>query len=591
MAAVQRRYSVSLLLILAVVAGSVSAQSLTGLDRFIATEMAKEKAPGLALVVVKDGKLIHQRGYGYRDVERKLPVTPETLFAIGSVSKSFTVLTLGALAQQGELAWDRPVKSYLPDFQLFDPFATEHMTPRDLVTHRSGLPRHDGLWYGSSLKRADYYQRLRYLEPSAEFRTRYQYNNLMFVTAGYLSERISGTSWEKLLQQRIFLPLAMTRSYSDIAAFQQDREPALPYVTSDKAGTIKVDYANIDAIAPAGAINSTALDMSRYLRALMEGGRFEGKQVLDADTVREMQTPQMIIADTPRYPELGRGQYGMGLSLATYRGHNVVSHGGNIDGFTAYLGWLPQERVGLVLLINQGSSQLRSIVSQRVFDQMLGLKPIDWSSRYAADKALRKSADAPKDRPEVGLRKLGTAPGHALEEYVGRFEHPAYGAIEIGRDQRGLTLGYHQKRIALEHFHYDVFAAPEDDVNPLAETKVQFNTGIDGEVSSVAIVMEPAIDAIVFNRRGGEEMRELSFLQKFVGTYQLGTDTARISLQDGSLVLGYNDLPLRRLLPLHGTRFGLEGRQDHSIEFIAKDQLAYRRPGGASVGSRAVGAE
>lgn len=583
------RWILSVLTVLG--AAGAQAQSLSGLDRFVEAEMVKESAPGLALVVIKDGTIVHQRGYGFRDVEHKLPVTPNTLFAIGSVTKSFTVIALGGLAQQGQFDWDRRVRSYLPDFQLQDAYATEHMTPRDLVTHRSGLPRHDGVWYGNTLKRADYYQRLRFLAPSAEFRSLYQYNNLMFVTAGYLAERISGLTWEQLVEQRIFKPLGMTRSYPDIAAFQRDPEPALPYSKSAEGGVLKIDYRNIDAIGPAGSINSTVVDMARYLRTLMNGGSVDGRQVMDAATVREMQSPQTIVPDTSRYAEDGRSQYGMGLTLATYRGHNVVSHVGNIDGFTAYMGWLPQERIGVVLLINLDGSQLRPIVSRRVFDLALGLKPIDWSARYTADKELRKSSDVAENRPGISVQKQGTSPAHPLDEYVGSYMHPAYGTVSIERNAQGLKLSQYQASSALRHFHYEVFEAPEDNVNPLSGRKVQFNTAVDGEVTSLSIVMEPAVDAIVFNRIGGAQMHEPAFLSQFVGTYQIGTDIVRVTLLNGSLTIGINDEVKRRLLPFRGTRFVIEGRRNSSVEFMTSGQLVYRRPGGAAVGVRSERAD
>lgn len=564
---------------------TASARPLAGLEQFIDAEMAREQAPGLALVVVKDSAIVHERGYGYRDVDKRLLVTPDTLFAIASVTKSFAVLTMGSLVAEGRLDWDRPVKSYVPEFQLFDPFATEHLTLRDMLTHRSGLPRHDWLWYGSGLTRADYHARLRYLQPNAELRGRYQYNNLMYVVAGHLSERLSGMPWDRLVQERIFRPLGMSRSYSDVAAFGRDSEPATPYLKSKQQGSVKIPYANIDSIAPAGSINSTANDMSRYLLALMDDGRYLGKQVLDAATVREMQIPQTIMPDAPRHAELGRKQYGMGLVLSTYRGHSVVSHGGDIDGFTALLAWLPRDKVGVVLLINQGDSQLRSIVSQRVFDLMLRLKPIDWRARYAADRALRKSAEAAKDRPEIELRKPGTTPAHVLDEYVGHYENPAYGTVEISRSPKGLTLSYHQSSIDLNHFHFDVFVTAADEANLLAETKVKFATDLDGEVAGLSMALEPAVDAVVFQRSGGAPMRDPAFLRQFVGTYRLGTDQARILLQESSLMLDFGGR-LRRLLPFSGTRFAIDGQADHRIEFLQGDELLYRRPEGAIVGNR-----
>src|SRR5205809_123428 len=191
-------------------------RALRGLDDFVARVMKEWQVPGLALGVIQDGKPVLLKGYGYRDVEKRLPETPRTLMAIGSNTKSFTVVLMGMLADSGKLEWDKPVRTYLPDFQLYDDFATREMTPRDLVTHRSGLPRHDGLWYGRSFNREELYRRLKYLEPSASFRSRWQYQNLMFLTAGYLVERRTGRSWDDLIRERVFAPLEMTRSNTSV---------------------------------------------------------------------------------------------------------------------------------------------------------------------------------------------------------------------------------------------------------------------------------------------------------------------------------------------------------------------------------------
>ena len=145
--------------------------ALAGLDEFVAAIQKDWKVPGVAVAVVKDGQVIHAKGYGYRDLEKKLPVTTQTVFAIGSITKSFTVTALGMLADEGKLDWDRPVREYLPEFRLYDAAASERMTPRDLVTHRSGLPRHDALWYNSGFSRREMVERLRYLEPSKDFRS------------------------------------------------------------------------------------------------------------------------------------------------------------------------------------------------------------------------------------------------------------------------------------------------------------------------------------------------------------------------------------------------------------------------------------
>src|SRR5213592_2274475 len=290
-------------LLTALAARSVAAQAstapratqraLSGLDQFVTSQMTEWHVPGLALGIMQDGRVVLLKGYGFRDVDHKLPVTPRTLMAIGSNSKSFTVVLMGMLVDSGKLNWDKPVRDYLPDFQLHDELASEAMTPRDLVTHRSGLPRHDLFWYGASLSREEMYRRLRYLEPNVSFRSRWQYQNLMFMTAGYLVEKRTGRSWDDLIRERLFAPLGMTRSNTSVRDLPSSDDAALAYVWrtcpaehaaangsapapggadggggagSAACGLVKVPYRNIDAVAPAGSINSDVEEMLHYVQ-------------------------------------------------------------------------------------------------------------------------------------------------------------------------------------------------------------------------------------------------------------------------------------------------------------------------------------
>jgi CubicO group peptidase (beta-lactamase class C family) len=243
---------------------------------------------------------------GHSDVDEELPVTSRTLFAIGSITKSFTVTALGMLADEGRLEWDEPVRTYMPDFELYDDVASERMTPRDLVTHRSGLPRHDLMWYGSELTRRELYERLRYLEPNRDFRAAYQYQNLMFMTAGYLAGRLAGMPWEDLVRQRIFDSLGMAGSNFSVDESQRSDDFAYPYATVGD-DVRQIDFRNIDEIGPAGSINSSVAEMIRYVQFHSE------------DNARQMQTPQMAIQSNIRYDELGHSAYGMAFGVTAYR--------------------------------------------------------------------------------------------------------------------------------------------------------------------------------------------------------------------------------------------------------------------------------
>ncbi len=556
-------------------AGSAQAQtppSLEGLDGFIQAEMAKEKAPGLAIAVVKDGQVIYQRGFGLRDVGRGLPVTVDTAFPIASVTKSFTVLALGSLVQEGKLEWDRPVRSFMPDFQLYDPGASERMTPRDLVSHRSGLPRHDGVWYGANQSRKQYWDALRYLQPSADMRTRFQYNNLMFVAAGYLGGQIDGSDWETLVRREVLDPLGMHGTTLDMAGLLASPQPALGYARKDSDGSVvEQPRANIDGVAPAGAINSTLADMIRYLQLHVGDGRLDDKPVFDPDLLRQMRFPLIASSQAPEDPEFSRTEYGMGLFLDNYRGYRHVYHGGNIDGFTSFLSYLPDQHVGVVMLGNLNDSRLRDIIPFHIYDQLLGLTPVDFSARLAQRKAADDAAEVKPGAaggPAVpSLRRTGTQPGHALSEYVGQYVHPAYGTVTIGLVGGTLQLNFHGANAPLPHYHYDVFKTPAIELNPLEKTPVRFTTSFEGDVASLEIPMESTVPPIVFQRQPDPAMRDQRFLKSMTGRYALGSEQVQVALRaDGVLTMDLSGDRLE-LSPVRGTRFALRNRYGHSIEF------------------------
>jgi CubicO group peptidase (beta-lactamase class C family) len=380
-------------------AAPASKPSLDGLDEFITQAMKDWKVPGLALAVIQYGKVTLLKGYGYRDLEKQLPVTPNTLFAIGSITKSFTVTTLGMEMDEGKVDWDKPAHDYLPTFKLFTPELTEQVTIRDLITHRTGLPRHDLLWYTSDFSRESILARLQYLEPSKPLRTNFQYNNLMFMTAGYIAGQLNGTSWEDAIIQRIFKPLGMTGTNFSELETQNSDDFGQPY---RKGSDLKAELKRIPfdaqcpnrcAMGPAGEINSNVTDMSKYLLFHMNHGKVDGKQLLSENNSVQMQSPQMVMQGAPAFKETGENSYGMGFFISTYRGHKVVDHGGNIDGFSANLSFIPADKIGVVVLTNLDGNPLPSIVTRNIYDRLLGLDQVPWNQRALADEAGGKHAE------------------------------------------------------------------------------------------------------------------------------------------------------------------------------------------------------
>ena len=416
-------------------------KKLKGFDQYVEKVMRDWKVQGMAVAIVHKNKVILSKGFGYRNVAKNLPVTEETLFAIGSCTKAFTAAGVCLLQEDGTLDLDKPIRDYMPEFKLFDDYVSQNMSPRDLLCHRSGLPRHDIMWYGSPATRRELFARLRYLEPSQPFRTTYQYQNLMFMTAGVLIEDVSKLSWEKFTRNRILNPLEMNSTNFSINDLQNAKDYSTGY--AEPGGLVSpIPYMNIDAVGPAGSLNSNVKDMSKWLTVLINGGKYNGKKILSENTIRQLQTPAMVSpTQVPlQYDESFYNMYGLGWTITSYRGHVRVDHGGNIDGFSASTCFMPRDSIGVVVLTNMNASNLTAIVRNNVLDRMLGLTEVDWNKRLLDERTKNKEAQNKTKKEEDGNRVKDTKPSHPLEAYAGKFEHPGYGVIEILKKAKRFRL-------------------------------------------------------------------------------------------------------------------------------------------------------
>lgn len=544
---------------------------LEGYREFVAEQMDVWKVPGVAIAVVKDGEVVLAEGFGLRDVEGGLPVTADTVFAIGSASKAFTTMSMGVLVDDGLLAWDNPVRDYLPTFRLSDPFATERMTLRDLVTHRSGLPRHDLMWYNNPLSRPELFDRLRHLEPNKDFRTYFQYQNLMYMTAGYLVGKVAGSSWEQVVEERIFQPLEMGCSDFSVEDMQRGANFALPY--EEKKGEVRrIPFRNIDAIGPAGSINSNLVDMANWVLLHVSDGQFKGRQVISAGNLSQMHTPQMVIQGMPgldlimKGKEIGLPSYGMGWFINAYRGHKLIHHGGNIDGFSSLVSFIPDEGVGAVVLTNLNSTFMTYVVTFDLYDRLLGLGLVDWGPRLKGEfDTLLAAADKAKEKSETD-RRPDAPPSHPLADYAGNYEHPAYGPFGVTLEGDHLVAHYNQFDLPMAHYHYDIFDVKfelED-----MELKASFATDVQGRIASVSLPMEGNVKDVVFARVAPASMRERSFLEPMAGEYDLMGTAIHIALQGKhTLVLAMPGQPEYELEPVEGTEFAVKGQPGVRIEF------------------------
>jgi CubicO group peptidase (beta-lactamase class C family) len=477
---------------------------LAGLDAWIDAQMAAWKIPGFAIAVVHKGEVVHCKGYGLRDAAQNLPVTPETVFAIGSCSKAFTATTAGLLVDDGKLDWDAPIRRYIPEFRMHDPAATEGMTALDLLSHRSGLPRHDLMWYGSALSRQELLTRLEHLKPNKPFRYRWEYQNLMFMTAGILVERISGLSWEEFVRQRIFAPLGMNASNLSVTESEKLENAALPY--ADQKGHInRIPYRNIDAIGPAGSINSNLIDMTAWLMMNVRGGQHNGSPFIKDTTLAQIHAPVATIpltSDRPmaQYNEVSMLSYGLGWGLETYRGHKMIWHTGGIDGFIAFVSFMPDDDMGVIAFVNLDGNLLPLFAAHYVYDLLLGLDEVPWGDRMKEMVDKMKAAGDEGKAKFAAARKPDTQPSHALDDYAGSYQHPGYGALTITKNGDGLTAAYNNLTLTVTHYHYDVFEFAS--TYPEATLPGTFATDVSGAVAQVTLPLEPAGEPIVFKRVG-----------------------------------------------------------------------------------------
>jgi CubicO group peptidase (beta-lactamase class C family) len=535
---------------------------LDGYDQYVENAMKDWSVQGFAVAIVKKGKVVFAKGYGLRDVKNNLPVTPQTLFAIGSCTKAFTSAAVCMLVDDGKVDFDKPVIEYLPTFRLFDDYVTMHITPRDLLCHRSGLPRHDLVWYGADdLTRKDLFDRLKYLEPNKGFREVWQYQNGMFMVAGYLVEQLSGESWESFVQKKILTPLDMKSTNFSIYDMQKSSDYSKPYA-ENKDKVIEVPYRNIDAMGPAGSINSNVIDMSNWVIMQLNEGKFNDNTIVSSGTLHQTHSPQMVMPGDMN-DEVFYSTYGMGWMITSYRGHLRIEHGGNIDGFSASVCLLPRDSIGIVVLTNMDGTSLTSVVRNYSIDKILELSEIDWSGRLLKD--VNKMKEEMKKSEEKKEEVSETTPSHPLKDYAGKFEHPAYGTIEIKNSGDDLSILYHTFDMKLKHIKYDVFETNDDRFPPV---KISFITNSKGDIDKIVSKLQDGVKDIEFKRALEKKTVSGSELEKYVGEYEISGVIITVEVRNKTtLMMTVPGQPQYELIPTKDNEFSLKNLDGYSVKF------------------------
>lgn len=463
-------------------------ESIKKLRDIVKEEMKRWNSPGLSVGVIRDGKLIFAEGFGYRDMDKKLEVTPNTNFILASVTKAFTVMTIGLLIDEGKMDWDSPIKKYFPDFRLSDEYIEENLTVRDILCHRSGLPRHDYVWFNSPFSVEEIVNRLQYLEFSAGLREKYQYNNLMFMTAGYLAGKVAGTEWGQLVKEKIFKPLEMSESGCSVEELLSSDNYSFSYREEDgkfKANDFPAPEYKVGYFPRAsGSIYSNVIDMSKWITMHLDKGMYKGKRFISESVISEMHKPQVVTPQSP-YSEsvIKNRSYGLGWSVDNYRGFYRVNHSGGTMGFSTQVFMFPQNGLGIVVLTNKGSG-LPAVIAYYASDLFLGLEPIAWNE--SIKPGITPDAESKK---EAKLSK----PPRKLSEYAGEYEHPAGGRIFITAKGDKLYMKFHLGDAGeLEHVEYDIFKQ--------GNLTISFFANAKWEITHLTAPFESTVDPIRFDK-------------------------------------------------------------------------------------------
>ena len=537
-------------------------------------------------IVVQD-KLVFAKGYGYRDYEKKLRFTTKTMQPIASNSKLFTAVAAGMLVDEGNLAWDKPIRDSVPEIQFYNDQLNSNVTLRDMLSHRTGVTRHDLIWFKSPFTREELFKKLKYLEPQEPIRTTFLYNNLMFAAVGQIIEIKSGKKWEDFVRERIFTPLDMSTTCYTIAGMLKQPDYGVPFREKrDSFELYKIPYyEDTEGVAPAGAIISNIDELSHWLIALMNEGKYDGKQVLPAGALKATLQPAIALpnagGEALGFWELINSAYGMGRWTASYRGKLLTYHGGDLPGFHSQISFMPNDKIGvIVLVISDHSAPLYNIVSYNVYERLLGMDQTPWSQRQLQQRLANKKAGTEARAKAGGDRVLNTKPSHALADYAGEYENAAYGILKIGLQGDQLQFGFHEFHFPMNHFHYDRFDTPDDE--QYGKFSVTFRTNPQGDIDSAVISLDQA--EAVFNRK--PEALDAILLEKLAGVYLTPSKVKfEVRYQPGTgLSIAFPGAPPQMLIHVKGMQFRTPLFADDIYEFVLENgqvkALKERTPSG-----------
>ncbi len=472
--------------------------SQDSIDQIIQSSMEVFQVPGMTVAVVHQGKVVYSQGHGIRDMNQKGKVDEQTLFQIASVSKAFTAAALAILVDEEKLAWDDPVIDYLPEFRMYDAWVTREFTIRDLLTHRSGLPLGAGdllLFPEAESTREEVIHAFRYLKPSSSFRSKYDYDNLLYIVAGEVVAKISGQSFEDFVEQRLFAPLGMKGCAANLSRVGRRASLATPHV--DFTGALEITSSKItDVSAAAGGINCHADGMAQWMKLMLNGGKTgDGIQLISEAQMAQLFNPVTLTATggyVAEHSGASMSAYALGWAVSTFYGEPSLSHGGGLWGMTSFVMLMPEQELGIFVSNNLMSAAPRAVANEIVDQFLVGQGSADdrdWIAIVQEASQSRQQAGEKAVADAEAARAADSAPSLPLEAYLGTYRDNWYGDIFIELDDAG-QLSFRSPRAAslqgpLEHFQHDTYIARWVDRLLMADAYVSFVMSPEGKVESI----------------------------------------------------------------------------------------------------------
>ena len=471
---------------------------------YVARVLKAFDVPGVSVAIVKDGRVALAKGYGLRKLGESTPVDAQTLFSVASNTKLFTASALGLLVEEGKIAWDAPVTTYLPWFQMWDPYVTRELTIRDLLVHRSGLGLGAGdlLWWpASNLDRKEVTRRLRFIRPATSFRSAYAYDNLLYLAAGEVIEAVSGQTWEDFVRARILQKVGMRTSTSRISATASNQASAHAAVDGKVRPIARFDSDNTN---PAGGIQSNADDMARWMIVQLARGKLaDGSRLFSDSTWQQLTTlvtPMPIDSVPPDFqgPKPDFYGYALGSIVRDYRGRKVLTHGGSLPGFVSQVVMIPDANLGVAVLTNQESGAAFNAIAYHIVEHYLDAPAVDWIDAYKKISAGQNAAAVQAVARAALARNTASRSSLPLSQYAGTYTDDWYGDIVIEEQDGRLTIRFtHTPALVgdLEHWQYDTFVAKWRDRELRADAYITFALNPDGTIEQAKMVpTSPTVD-------------------------------------------------------------------------------------------------